>query len=472
MSLPSFTLVWEFEVQAGREEEFRALYGPDGAWAELFARHPGFLATRLLADRDQPGRFVTVDQWRSAEAWQEFRVQFAADYATLDRRGEELTRRERALGAFDEPATRPADDLAHAIVGPPTARPAFVGWTADGPGGASPPVGSWTEFAARFGGFDARSPLTATLYHYFANGGGPATIVRLTSQPPLAPDTPAFEALLLGQGLAALDTIDDFNLLAVPGESNPTVVARLQAYVATRRAFLLVDAAPSATVEQLRFGPDPAITGPAAANSALYFPWLETADPAGAPPGLAVPPCGFVAAIYARSDAAHGVWKSPAGEVARLLGATGLTAELSDAPARALNGRGINCIRRFPTGEVQLWGARTLAGGDAAGSEWKYVSVRRLALFVEESVERGTRWAGAEPNREALREALRESCVGFLDELWRAGALAGRRPSEAYFVQVETAPEDPAALRLTLGIAPLRPAEFLLLRVDPPRLAL
>jgi len=469
MSLPSFTLVWEFLVQAGREEEFLALYGPDGDWAALFARHPGFLATRLLADRDQPGRFVTVDQWRSAEAWQEFRVQFAADYAALDRRGEELTRSERSLGAFDEPAALPADDLAQAIVAQPTARPAFVGWTADGPSGASPPVGSWTDFAARFGGFDARSPLSTALYHYFANGGGAAAIVRLASQPPLAPDTPAFEALLLEQGLAALDTIDDFDLLAVPGETTPAVVARLQAYVAARRAFLLVDAAPAATVEQLRFGPDPAITGPAAANSALYFPWLETADPLGALPSLAVPPCGFVAAVYARSDAAQGVWKSPAGEVARLVGATGLTAELSDAPARALNGRAINCIRRLRAGEVQLWGARTLAGGDAAGSEWKYVSVRRLALLVESSVTHGIRWAGAEPNRQALRDALEESCGRFLDELWRAGALAGRRAGEAYFVQVEIAPEDPEAIRLILGIAPLRPAEFLLLRVDPPR---
>lgn len=468
MSPPSFTLVWEFQVRAGREEEFRALYGPEGAWAQLFALAPGFIATRLLEDRDQPGRFLTLDQWLSAEAWQDFRIRFAEQYAALDRRGDELTQSERSLGAFDEPQAVLPDEPSRVIVGLPSARPAFVGWTAEGPAGAGPPLANWPDFAERFGGLDRRSPLTYSVYHYFANGGGPAAIVRLDSPQPLAPDTPLFEERLLEHGLAALDAIDHFDLLAVPAETTPAVVARLQDYVVGRRAFLLVDAAPAATDEQLRFGLDPVITGPAAANSALYFPWIEAADPLGALPDLAVPPCGFVAGIYARSDAAHGVWKSPAGREAWLVGATGLSAAPSEASAQALNARGINCIRQFPPGEVQLWGARTLAGSDTAGSEWKYVGVRRLALFVEDSVARGIRWAVGEPNRPALREALEASCARFLHQLWRAGALAGRTPREAYFVQVESSPESPDAVQLTLGIAPLRPAEFLLLHLTLP----
>jgi hypothetical protein len=172
----------------------------------------------------------------------------------------------------------------------------------------------------------------------------------------------------------------------------------------------------------------------------------------------------------ARTDRHRGVWKAPAGRDAALRGATGLSASLDDADQQRLNPEGVNVLRQLPGAGLMVWGARTLIGDDASASEWKYVPVRRLALFVEDSIDAGTRWALREPNGEAMWAELRRLVSTFLDGLFRAGAFTGRTAREAYFVkcdaQTTTAADIEAGrTNVVVGFAPLKPAEFVVLEV-------
>ena len=149
----------------------------------------------------------------------------------------------------------------------------------------------------------------------------------------------------------------------------------------------------------------------------------------------AFPPCGFVAGVFARTDAARGVWKAPAGVDARVVGATGLTITIGEADNARLGRRAINCLRNFPDAGIVVFGARTLAGGDDLGSEWKFIPMRRIALFLEESLLRGTQWAALEPNDEPLWAKLRASAENFMLGLFRQGAFQGATPDKAFFVK-------------------------------------
>jgi len=204
-------------------------------------------------------------------------------------------------------------------------------------------------------------------------------------------------------------------------------------------------------------------------NSAFYFPWLIAPDPLQAGRARRFPPSGFVAGIYARIDATRGVWKAPAGNEADVRGASGVAIAITEVECEAISVRGINCIRAFPTGIV-VWGARTLHGDARFGSEWKYVNVRRLSMFLEESIERGLGWVVFEPNDDRLWEQVRRSVEMFLMTLWRAGALAGSTVPEAFFVQCgrETMTQDDIAggrVICIFGFAPIKPAEFVVIRV-------
>jgi phage tail sheath protein FI len=169
--------------------------------------------------------------------------------------------------------------------------------------------------------------------------------------------------------------------------------------------------------------------------------------------------------MYARTDLARGVWHSPAGEDADLRGVLGPAVELRVDEVSELAEAGINSIRRLPSGTV-VWGARTLA----ADAEWKYVNVRRLLVYVERSLERGTQWAVFEPNDERLWTKLRAQCASFLFALFRAGALPGTTQPEAYFVQcgpdtMTQSDIENGRLSILVGVAPLRPAEFVIIRI-------
>ncbi len=282
----------------------------------------------------------------------------------------------------------------------------------------------------------------------------------------------AFESALLPQqqngGVFALGQTDPFNLLCVPGESNPSVLSRLQSFCQERRAFLIADCAADATVSSLQNGADNRLTGENAINSAVYFPWILAHDPLSNTGSRAFPPCGFVAGIIARTDMHRGVWHAPAGLEAAVTGTLGTNTALTDAEADVMNAQAINCIRTFTGQGTLVWGARTLHGGGGQAGDWKYVSVRRTALFLEESLRRGLEWASFEPNAEPLWMQIRQSVEAFMQSLFQQGAFKGNTAKEAYFVKCDgqTTTQDDidnGILNVVVGFAPLKPAEFVIL---------
>ena len=236
-----------------------------------------------------------------------------------------------------------------------------------------------------------------------------------------------------------------------------------------RRAFLIADCAETDTPASVLDGLA-GKTGPDAANSALYFPWVRAPDPSQQNAVRAFPPSGFVAGVIARTDAARGVWKAPAGIEAKLIGATGLTSSISDVEGERLNSRAVNCLRSLAGGGSVVFGARTLAGADDLGSEWKFVPVRRTALFLEESVLRGTKWAAFEPDAEPLWAEIRRSVSDFMQVLFRQGAFQGATPRDAFFVKCDRttmtqADIDNGVVNIVIGFAPLKPAEFVVINI-------
>ncbi|HLN45805.1 MAG TPA: phage tail sheath C-terminal domain-containing protein, partial [Candidatus Sulfotelmatobacter sp.] len=173
----------------------------------------------------------------------------------------------------------------------------------------------------------------------------------------------------------------------------------------------------------------------------------------------------------ARTDAKRGVWKAPAGTEATLVGVQELSVHLSDAENNELNPLGINCLRTMPTIGSVIWGARTLQGDDRLASEWKYIPIRRMALFIEESLYRGTQWVVFEPNDEFLWSQIRLNIGVFMHNLFRQGAFQGNTPQRAYFVKCdsETTTQkdiDSRIVNIIVGFAPLKPAEFVIIEIQ------
>ncbi len=354
----------------------------------------------------------------------------------------------------------------HPIAGAPTAIAAFVGWATQGPTDGAVLVRSWLEFEQQFGGFDPRFYLGYAVSHFFANGGQQAYVVRLASD---AGGTPAASTAVM-TGVHLLDAVPIFNLLAVPGEADPGLIAELQAYCAARKAFLIADSAVDSTFATLQNGPDSRMTGANAINSAFYFPWLNALD-AQQNVTRPFPPSGFVAGIYAATDAAHGVWQAPAGIGAPVTGASDPVVKLTDAQNAMLNPHAVNCIRDFPRLGDVVWGARTLGGSDQAASDWTYVPVRRLALYIETSVRDGTKWATFEPNDARLWSELNRSIGAFMQALFTQGAFQGATAAQSYFVQCDEQNNPPSGVdqgivNITIGFAPVRPAEFVIIQIQ------
>jgi len=244
-----------------------------------------------------------------------------------------------------------------------------------------------------------------------------------------------------------------------------------------RRAVLLVDAPSSWTPDNVS-----ASTGIGSFSAivrdyaALYFPRLRLNDPLQDGDLADFAPCGVVAGVISRTDSERGVWKAPAGIETNLRGVRGTSiagsaAALNDAENGQLNPRGINCLRNFPTIGHVVWGARTLAGADALASQWKYLPVRRLALYIEESLFRGTQWIVFEPNDEPLWAQIRLNIGAFMQNLFRQGAFQGKTPRDAYFVKCdsETTTQndiDLGVVNINVGFAPLKPAEFVVIRIQ------
>jgi phage tail sheath protein FI len=289
----------------------------------------------------------------------------------------------------------------------------------------------------------------------------------------LAPTDAAFHVALekcFGMG-SLTDRIDIFNIVCVPGLTDATAVGKLQKACREKRAFLLVDSPEDATIENMQVGGLNNIAGNDAINAAIYYPWVRQPDPLQAGAIRAFPPCGFVAGIFARTDAARGVWKAPAGSEASISGAVGLTVAMSDPENGQLNLLGINCLRALPIYGNVVWGSRTLHGQNDRGSEWKYVPVRRVALFIEETLYRGTQWVVFEPNDEPLWAQIRLNIGSFMHSLFRQGAFQGTTPRQAYFVKCdgETTTQNDINLgivNIIVGFAPLKPAEFVIIKLQ------
>jgi phage tail sheath protein FI len=278
-------------------------------------------------------------------------------------------------------------------------------------------------------------------------------------------------------GIQALVTVDLFNLLCVPLEtwstSNAGHVALWSAVIAfanDHQAVALVDP------------PAEWITAAAAVagantltlrdhNAALYFPRIRVPDPLNENRLGEFPPCGVVAGAIARTDGQRGIWKAPAGIDVNLVGVPELALRLTDPQQGDLNRLGINCLRTFPVYGRVIWGARTLRGADVLASEWKYLPVRRLALYIEESLRRGTTWAVFEGNDEPLWSQLRLSVGAFMHQLFRQGAFQGASAAEAYFVKCDAdttppADRDAGIVNVLVGFAPLKPAEFVIIKLQ------
>lgn len=329
-----------------------------------------------------------------------------------------------------------------------TTTTAFIGASANGP---------FYEAQSITAALPGNSPLEQALSQFFLGGAKTAWIVSVP-----------VENAVLSNALAALDAVPSLNLIAMPdlatlgGDAYQSALAEIAAYSAKRRAFFIVDPPVDWTdVDTVTNG----VSGVASIvreNGAIYWPLLVAGK-------TKTPVSGGVAAVYVTSDESHGVWNSPAGTSAKLPGVT--PAYLAtDAENGILNPLGVNVIRDFPVYETVVWGARTLAGADQLSSDWKYVSVRRLTLFIESSINAGLSWTTFEPNTPALWSAITQSIVNFLTPLWSAGAFAGATPSEAFFVQCDSSTTsiddiENGVVNVIVGIAPVYPAEFIVLQI-------
>jgi phage tail sheath protein FI len=298
--------------------------------------------------------------------------------------------------------------------------------------------------------------------------GSPVTATQVSA--------PALEAAK--EGLWALEDADLFNLLVIPPFTrtqdidDATRSAAIR-YCETRRAIFLLD--PPATWDEKRdllvpgtgldaFG---AFRRP---NAALYWPRLRIPDPLQENRLATFVPSGVMAGLIARIDAQRGVWKAPAGQEATLNGVAELEYKLTDLENGDLNPLAVNCLRTFPVVGTVAWGARTFVGADRLASEWKYLPVRRLALYIEETLYRATQWVVFEPNDEPLWSQIRLNVGAFMHRLYRQGAFQGRTPRDAYLVKcdAETTPQadiDAGIVNVVVGFAPLKPAEFVIITI-------
>jgi len=297
-----------------------------------------------------------------------------------------------------------------------------------------------------------------------------------------------FTAVFAANG--SLDKVAIFNLMVLPGVSDATVLAAALSFSEGKKAFLIMDppvngvadtlaaelpgvpsgAAPIATIWNGGDTSTPA--PPVSPNGAIYFPYLQFSDPVTGD-ATTSPPSGFVAGIFAAEDSNRGVWKSPAGLETTITGTTGVVpwGVMTDQQQGVLNPLGINAIRTFPGIGSVVFGARTLVADNPAFQQWEYVAVRRMALFIEQSLQTSLRWAVFEPNATPLWNALTQEISAFLLGLFRQGAFAGTTADQAFQVQCDattTSPTDIAngIVNVLVSFAPLSPAEFVVIKIS------
>jgi phage tail sheath protein FI len=289
----------------------------------------------------------------------------------------------------------------------------------------------------------------------------------------------ALDFLNVFQVNSSLDNVEIFNLLLVPGISDNSVLSAALSFAERKRAFAIVDPPAQATAFKIPGSALPTIdsymqagTIPLSQNGALYFPYLATTDPISNLPAP-VPPSGYVAGVCAATDLSRGVWKAPAGLATSLLGTTGpvATGKMNDPQQGVLNLDSINCLRTFAGSGTVVYGARTLVAADEAFAQSKYVPVRRMTLFIEQSLVAGLKWVVFEPNDQPLWLAIKSSIESFLLALFNQQALQGSTPSQAFQVKCDsstTTPDDQqnGIVNIVVGVALLKPAEFVIIKIS------
>lgn len=384
------------------------------------------------------------------------------------------------------------DSGARPILAVGTSTAGFVG-TAPNPGARlneAVAINNWSQFQREFcRDGDASTDLANAVFGFFLNGGSRCYVVNVKKDDPIAGK---------GQGLDLLAPIDEIAIIAAPGRTDPVSHGALldAAELAKDRVAILDGPAEVEDVEVLTrvaevgAPPPPAAADPGEGGGggkkpatardkragqrprlsdggygAFYFPWLRVRD--ALDPAKIVPaaPSGYMAGLWARTDAERGVHKAPANLTVR--GAVGVTQTLSRAEQDVLNPAGVNCIRFFTREGVRVWGARTVA---ESSSNWCYVNVRRLFCMIEESIAEATRWVVFEPNDRPLWRDIERDVSRFLMLLYRQGALTGASPEEAFFVKCdeETNPPevvDAGQVVTLIGVAPSKPAEFVVFRI-------
>ncbi|PZR70618.1 MAG: hypothetical protein DLM73_17455 [Chthoniobacterales bacterium] len=350
------------------------------------------------------------------------------------------------------------------IEGVPTSTCGFVGITERGP--VQPAlITSFAEYLHTYGGYfkeDGKDRyLTYGIEGFFQNGGSRCFVARVISKEAATNPTDFADAL------ARLGKIDEIALLCCPDENNfPPITAALIAQCESLKyRFAILQAPHPAPAPDTHHPPQ------ASKYAAYYYPWLRIPNPINQVP-MEIPPGGHIAGIYARTDLERGVHRAPANEIIRGLyldphdPAAGLTVQVTKAEQELLNPRGVNVLRHFAGKGNLVWGARTTS----PDPDWKYVNVRRLFIFVEESIEEGTKWVVFEPNGEPLWARVSQSVSTFLRRLWMNGMLQGKTEHEAYFVRCDRTTMtqddiDNGRLIVLIGMAPIKPAEFVIFRI-------
>jgi len=355
------------------------------------------------------------------------------------------------------------------IEGVSTSTVGFVGKAEKGEDDKAVLITNWGQFTENFGRYTATQPyLAPAVYGFFVNGGSRCFVVKVKNGAADSDYVGTDGGSGKRTGLQAFNEIDDVHIICIPGVTAETVQQAMITHCENMKdRFCILDPTENATVVEVQRQKEKVISEKGYA--ALYYPWVKARVETLTNGKINmieqfVPPSGYIAGIYARIDAERGVHKAPANEIVQ--GILETKTPISKGEQDVLNPNGINCIRAFAGRGIRVWGARTTASDGL----WKYVNVRRLFLYIEESIDEGTRWVVFEPNGEKLWGRVRATITEFLTRVWRDGALMGTKPEEAFFVKCDRTTMtqgdiDNGRLICVIGVAVVKPAEFVIFRI-------
>ena len=331
-------------------------------------------------------------------------------------------------------------------------------------------VTSWGQFVTNYGRYekDKAPHLPPAVYGFFANGGSRCFVIRVKDGAGDGDYVGTDNGPGNRTGLQGFNEVDDVNIVCIPGITSKTVQTAMITHCENMKdRFCILDSVKDAGMTEIQNQKNDVVSDKG--FGALYYPWIkapvETVE-SGKVTLIQefIPSSGYIAGIYARSDTERGVHKAPANEIVR--GALEPKLIITKGEQDILNPKGINCIRAFPGRGIRVWGARTTS----ADPLWKYINVRRLLLYIEESIDEGTQWVVFEPNNEKLWGRVKATITEFLTRVWRDGALLGTKPEEAFFVKCDRTTMtqddiDNGRLICIIGVAPVKPAEFVIFRI-------